>query len=425
MTKITNFVWNPVDDCIISELDGTGAVQAVYTNEPQQFGGVISQRRGTTTSTYHADALGSTRFLTDNTGNVTDTYLHDAWGNSVASTGTTVNPFKWVGKYGYYTDNSTAQVYVRARMYQPTVARWISVDPIFSVTKGMTYLVVLNHPVAFFDASGLFPQKYCGPDATQWFDAIMRSLFVQIDTFDDLWMPFRGGAYEKFWPNLKFETVLTPEVTSLSICPCGSCGNTVILCNLCIDVTELGNIAAGALGGLFKIKENSRGAINDGVVHLYGALRIAARNGRGPEKIDDLIGLLSGILMFQASGYPARGDICNALAGLQPDGSGRNLRADAIIDELRKYNAIPIVGKGLDLWNENVGSKMQPPTTWDKWIRDAIDRMNTDNDIPNHPRLGLGAEHQDCSPCGVVVDGPAVLIQRDGTPIWSGDPIFK
>ena len=24
MTKITNFVWNPVDDCVISELDGAG-----------------------------------------------------------------------------------------------------------------------------------------------------------------------------------------------------------------------------------------------------------------------------------------------------------------------------------------------------------------------------------------------------------------
>ena len=68
---------------------------------------------------------------------------------------------------------------------------------------------------------------------------------------------------------------------------------------------------------------------------------------------------------------------------------------------------------------------MQPPTTWDKWIREAIDRMNTDNNIPNHPRLGLGATHQDCLPCGVVVDGPAVLIQSDGTPVWSGDVIFK
>ena len=83
MTKITNFVWNPVadSDCIIREMAGTGAVQAVYTNEPQPYGGVLSQRRGTTTHYHHHDALGSTRFLTDSSGNVTDTYLHDAWGN--------------------------------------------------------------------------------------------------------------------------------------------------------------------------------------------------------------------------------------------------------------------------------------------------------------------------------------------------------
>ena len=103
----TIFVWDSVNDCVMSELDGSGAVQVTYTNEPQQYGGVISQRRGTTTSTYHADALGSTRALSDSSGSVTDTYLNDAWGNSVASTGTTVNPFKWVGQYGYYTDSST------------------------------------------------------------------------------------------------------------------------------------------------------------------------------------------------------------------------------------------------------------------------------------------------------------------------------
>ncbi len=33
MTKITSFVWNLVDDGIISELDGAGVFQAVYTNE--------------------------------------------------------------------------------------------------------------------------------------------------------------------------------------------------------------------------------------------------------------------------------------------------------------------------------------------------------------------------------------------------------
>ena len=186
----------------LSELDGANAVQAVYTNEPQQYGGVLSQRRGTTTSTLHADALGTTRLLTSSTQTTTDTYLLDAWGNPITSSGTTVNPFRWVGRYGYYQDASTGLVYVRARMYQPTVARWCSVDPLFSFTLGADYIVVINNPVAFKDASGLFVQqaivnKHCGPDATKWFDAIMRSVFVQIDRFHDVWMPFRGGEYRQ------------------------------------------------------------------------------------------------------------------------------------------------------------------------------------------------------------------------------------
>ena len=155
MTKTTTFVWDPVSDCVISELDGTGAVQAVYTNEPQQYGGVLNQRRGTTSHFHHHDALGSTRLLTNSSGAVSDTYLNDAWGNSVASPGTTVNPFKWVGKYGYYTDNSTGQVYIRARMYQPTVARWASIDPIFSDLLTEPFVYGANHPVTNADPTGL------------------------------------------------------------------------------------------------------------------------------------------------------------------------------------------------------------------------------------------------------------------------------
>ncbi len=109
---------------------------------------------------HHHDSLGSTRFLTDSSGNVTDTYLHDAWGNSVAATGTTVNPFKWVGKYGYYTDNSTEQVYVRARMYQPIVARWSSVDPLWKKFRTGFWEYGHNSPIAMTSESGLEVPTY-------------------------------------------------------------------------------------------------------------------------------------------------------------------------------------------------------------------------------------------------------------------------
>ena len=182
MTTTTNFVWDSVSDCVLSELDGNNAVLAVYTNEPQQFGGVLSQRRGTTTSTLHADALGTTRALTSSTQTTTDTYLYDAWGNLVASSGTTVNPFRWVGRYGYYQDSSTGLVYVWARMYQPTVARWMSVDPIGFSDDVNQFRYAHASAVMYIDPSGnagefgvvctnagalCWPQYLCGHDCPE------------------------------------------------------------------------------------------------------------------------------------------------------------------------------------------------------------------------------------------------------------------
>jgi RHS repeat-associated protein len=124
---------------------------------------------------HHHDALGSTRLLTDSSGNVTDTYLHDAWGNLVASTGTTVNPFKWVGKYGYYTDNSTAQVYVRARTYQPTVARWASMDPLAFLDGLNRVAYAHSNPLNLVDPSGL---KCC---VCKWRRLGLGELIVGLD----------------------------------------------------------------------------------------------------------------------------------------------------------------------------------------------------------------------------------------------------
>jgi len=94
-TSTTKFIWD--GETYLTETDGADATAAVYTNEPQQYGNLISQRRGSTSSFYHFEALGTTRSLSASNGATSDTYLLDAFGNSVASTGTTVNPFRFVG----------------------------------------------------------------------------------------------------------------------------------------------------------------------------------------------------------------------------------------------------------------------------------------------------------------------------------------
>jgi len=189
---ITRFVWDPVSDCVLQELDGSNNVLVVYTNEPQPYGGVLSQRRGSTTHILHADALGSTRALSDSSQTVTDTYVYDAWGNLVASSGSTVNPYRWVGRIGYYTDSSTGLVYVRARMYQPTVAGWLSRDP-YTLADGINdFVYSYNCAVSYVDPSGTTSDSASHGTTVYYADIVATSFINGLPNIGTLHVPARS-----------------------------------------------------------------------------------------------------------------------------------------------------------------------------------------------------------------------------------------
>ena len=171
----TNYIWNFMNDTIAMEKDDAGNTTAVYTNEPDEFGGLISQRRNGVTSHYHYDGQHSTRMLTDDSQAVTDTYTYTAFGESVATTGSTANPFRYVGEFGYYFDGESDSYQVRRRGYEPATARWQSYDPqLWTVPtrpfKGVHpsswpderhtgYTYAWNSPVVHADSSGLEVDK--------------------------------------------------------------------------------------------------------------------------------------------------------------------------------------------------------------------------------------------------------------------------
>ena len=123
----TTYVWDELSDSVIEEYED-GVLSVSYDHEPGLYGNLLSQNRNGVTSYYHYDGRGDTVALTDDSGNVTDTKEYDAWGNVIASTGSSVTPYQFGGQHGYQTGYSG--VYIRARMFQPIVARWESVDPI-------------------------------------------------------------------------------------------------------------------------------------------------------------------------------------------------------------------------------------------------------------------------------------------------------
>jgi RHS repeat-associated protein len=109
------------------ESDDAKNMTVAYTID--RSGSLISQRRGGSTYYHHYDALGSTRLLTDSSQTITDTYDYYAFGEIQSSSASTTNPFKFVGRLGYYDDPTTPFQYLRARYYAPAYGRLLSVDP--------------------------------------------------------------------------------------------------------------------------------------------------------------------------------------------------------------------------------------------------------------------------------------------------------
>jgi len=91
--------------------------------------------------------------LTDVNEEVTDTYEYDVWGIAIVRTGTTENPFEWIGAWGYYKDKTTGIYYVRGRDYQVEIGRWTSADPLLFVDGPNLY-------VAYFVPNKMDPSGY-------------------------------------------------------------------------------------------------------------------------------------------------------------------------------------------------------------------------------------------------------------------------
>jgi RHS repeat-associated protein len=153
----THYIWDMTNDTCLMEKNQTGATNVVYTNEPIQYGQLVSQRRAGQTSHYHFDGHGSTRQLTDQNQTVTDEYTYSAFGETIASSGTTTNPYQMNGVVGYYRDSAQRSTYVRRRSMLPDLARWLSEDPI-GVTEGINVFTYANNsPQRLADPSGTTP----------------------------------------------------------------------------------------------------------------------------------------------------------------------------------------------------------------------------------------------------------------------------
>jgi RHS repeat-associated protein len=106
----------------------------------------------------HHDQQGSTRLLTGSTGAKEASFTYDAYGNTTGTTGTASTS---LGYDSEYTSNDTGLLYLRARVYDPKTAQFLSVDPLVKLTRA-PYTYAGDNPLNNEDPTGLAWQVCVG-----------------------------------------------------------------------------------------------------------------------------------------------------------------------------------------------------------------------------------------------------------------------
>src|SRR5262249_48303792 len=109
-SSVTNYLYDNINS--VQEIDGSGAIVARYT-EGAGLDEPLAMLRSAT-SFFNADALGSITSLTNGTGGLAQTYSFNSFGEETTSTGSLVNPFRYIARD---SDSETGLYYYRARYY--------------------------------------------------------------------------------------------------------------------------------------------------------------------------------------------------------------------------------------------------------------------------------------------------------------------
>lgn len=138
---------------MIAETDDSDSVTASYTYGDD----LLSMMKSGEVWNYQYDGLGSTRSLTDSSGNESDTYTYDAFGSLLSETGSTENDYLYTGEQ---FDESLGHYYLRARYYDAEAGRFTQMDEFAGLGSNPVtlnkYIYANSDSVNFVDPSGYF-----------------------------------------------------------------------------------------------------------------------------------------------------------------------------------------------------------------------------------------------------------------------------
>ena len=118
--SLVKFIFNPDREAVVEE-SSSGLTRYIRSSE------LIARNTDAARTYYHyvSDEMGSTTHIVDEDGIVLNHYDYDAWGNLTAQEEAVPNRFKFTGQQ---LDPVTQQYYLRARFYNPVIARFTQED---------------------------------------------------------------------------------------------------------------------------------------------------------------------------------------------------------------------------------------------------------------------------------------------------------
>ena len=186
---------------VLLETDGgnSNIVSYVYGDD------LISQNRVGSLSYYHYDGQMSTRKLTNETGTTTDSYAYDAFGILMNSTGITENNYLYTGEQ---YDPNIGFYYLRSRMYNPSIGRFLTPDmnegSIYDPVSLHKYTYSANNPINLVDPSGqmyldIYVSLTIMSVLNSYYMMLFKDLYVTVGIADEVLRP----AYALYYKSLE------------------------------------------------------------------------------------------------------------------------------------------------------------------------------------------------------------------------------